>query len=105
MSTELTTQDKEEQQNEVVAVERTREGRTYSPRVDIWETADELILYADVPGVQADDLDIRFENRELTINAKVAARHESIDFLYGEYGIGNFYRTFSIGESINSNKP
>jgi len=85
-------------------VERTRGGTTYSPRVDIVEAGDELILYADLPGVAPEDLDIRFENRELTIQGKVGPRHKDIQFVCGEYGIGDFYRTFTIGEQIESSK-
>lgn len=92
---------KEEQPQDVATVERTRNGVTYSPRFDIWETDDELILYGDMPGVAPDGLDIRFENRELTIHGKVEPRHHDIEFLQGEYGIGDFYRMFTIGESID----
>lgn len=87
-----------------VTVERTRNGGTYVPRFDIYETDSELVLFGDMPGVAPEDLDIRFENRELTICGKVARRHEGIDFLYGEYGIGDFYRSFTIGESIDGSK-
>ncbi|MHB0956006.1 MAG: Hsp20/alpha crystallin family protein [Pirellulaceae bacterium] len=102
MTTELSKQDSKQQEGEVATVERTRGGLTYSPRIDIWETENELVLYADMPGVRADDLEIQFENRELRIHGKVRPRHENINFLYGEYGIGDFYRTFTIGESIDA---
>lgn len=92
------------EENNVATVERTRGGMTYSPRVDIIEAEDELILYADLPGVAPEDLDIRFENRELTIQGKVAPRHKDIQFLGGEYGIGDFHRTFTIGEQIDVSK-
>lgn len=104
MTNELTTQDPKLEQGEVASIERTRGGLTYSPRIDIWETDDELVLYADMPGVSAENLDIQFENRELRIYGNVDPRHENIKFLYGEYGIGDFYRTFTIGESIDSEK-
>ena len=104
MSTELTTQEPKQAQHELATVERTRGGPTYSPRIDIWETDDKLMLSADMPGVSAENLDIQFENRELRIHGKVCPRHEGINFLYGEYGIGDFYRTFTIGESIDSLK-
>jgi HSP20 family molecular chaperone IbpA len=104
MTAELTTQDRKQEQGETATVERTRGGLTYSPRIDIWETDEELVLYADMPGVSAENLDIRFENRELTIHGKVCPRHENINFLYGEYGIGDFFRTFAIGETIDSAK-
>jgi HSP20 family molecular chaperone IbpA len=104
MPTGLTTQEPKQVQRNVATVERTSGGVTYTPRIDIWETENELVLYADMPGVAAEDLDIQFENRELRIHGRVSARHEDISFLYGEYGIGDFYRTFTIGESIDAKK-
>jgi HSP20 family protein len=77
---------------------------TYIPRFDIWEGDDELLLYGDLPGVMPENLDIRFENRELSIHGKVCPRHEGIQFVYGEYGIGDFHRSFTIGEAIDSER-
>lgn len=88
----------------VAVAERTRNGTTYTPRFDIVETDDELVLYGDLPGVAKDDLDVRFENRELTVQAKVTSRHTEHEFLYGEYGIGDFQRSFSISETIDAEK-
>ena len=88
----------------VAVAERTRHVTTYTPRFDIVETDDELVLYGDLPGVAKDDLDVRFENGELTVQAKVASRHTEHEYLYGEYGIGDFHRTFSIDETIDAEK-
>ena len=104
MSTELTKQDPKLEQASAASVERTRGGRTYTPRIDIWESDEELVLYADMPGVPAENLDIHFENRELRIQGKVCPRHETINFLYGEYGIGDFHRTFTVGEAIDTER-
>jgi HSP20 family molecular chaperone IbpA len=104
MAGELRTQDPKRQQSDVATIERTHGGVTFSPRIDIWESEDELVLYADMPGVTAENVNIQFENRELRIHGKVSPRHQGIDFLYGEYGIGDFYRTFTIGETIDSQK-
>ena len=101
MSTTLT---KEETHNEVAPVERTLGGTTYSPRFDIWENDDEMILYGDLPGVMPEALDVRFENPVLTIHGKVSPRHNDIKFLHGEYGIGDFHRTFTIGEAIDTER-
>ena len=55
-----------------------------------------------MPGVSAGDVDIRFENGELSIHGKVKPRQaESIRFLVSEYGLGDFYRTFRISEAID----
>ena len=76
---------------------------SFVPRFDIWEGAEELLLYGDLPGVTADDLEIHFENRELRIRGKVSPRHEG-EFLHDEYGIGDFHRSFTVGEAIDAEK-
>ena len=94
----------EETHNDVATVERTLSGTTYSPRFDVWENDDETILYGDLPGVMPEDLEVRFENPVLTIHGKVSPRHNDIKFLHGEYGIGDFHRTFTVGEAIDTER-
>jgi HSP20 family molecular chaperone IbpA len=76
----------------------------YTPRFDICETEDELILYGELPGVELGDLDIQFEGKELTIHGKVSSRHGDHRPLREEYGVGDFYRTFAVGETIDAEK-
>jgi len=94
----------QQQPSEVMNPEHTRNVPVFSPRFDILETDSELTLFGDLPGVAPEDLDIQFENRVLTIHGKVDPRYESKRMLYGEYGIGDFHRTFTIGESIDTDK-
>ena len=98
MTTELV---KKEGSAESAVAERTRSGLTYTPRVDIAENADELTLFVDLPGVHPDGLDIRFQNGELSIHGKVEPRYQG-EYLYCEYGIGDFYRAFTISETIDA---
>jgi len=93
----------EKERREVAQPERTQQV-SYVPRFDIWESDDELLLYGDLPGVKPEDLDIQFENNELTVHGKVGPRHEGINFVYGEYGIGDFHRSFTVGEAIDADK-
>lgn len=82
--------------------ERLRGGQVYRPNVDILETAEELTLIADVPGVKSDAVDIDFDDGVLTIQGKVEPRYgDRVDFLLSEYGIGDFYRTFRVSEQID----
>jgi HSP20 family protein len=94
----------EETQNDVAALERTLGGTTFSPRFDIWENEEEMILYGDLPGVTPEGLDVRFENPVLTIHGAVSPRHSDIKLLHGEYGIGDFHRTFTVGEAIDTER-
>ena len=63
-----------------------------------------MILYGDLPGVIPEGLDVRFEKPVLTIHGAVSPRHSDIKFLHGEYGIGDFHRTFTIGEAIDTER-
>ncbi len=82
---------------------RQAEVVTYTPRVDILETDDALVLYADLPGVRPEDLDVQYENGELTLRARCAARPAD-QFLVQEYGVGEFYRAFTITEHLDADK-
>ena len=83
-------------------VEQPRSGRTYIPAVDILEKDDELVLLADLPGVRPDGMDIDYERGELRIRARVDARQpEQVRFGLREYGVGDFVRTFEIGEGLD----
>jgi HSP20 family protein len=89
---------------EQTSPERTRDGVVFTPRVDIVETEKELMLYADVPGVSPEDVDLHYENGELILNARVKRRSHTGNLLLAEYEEGDFYRAFNISESIDSSK-
>lgn len=84
--------------------EPTRSGQYFAPRVDILETESELLLYADMPGVAPDDIDLRYENAELTLRGKVKPAQAVGHLIFGEYDVGDFYRVFQLHESIDASK-
>jgi len=89
-------------QENVAATGAGRSPRTYRPPVDIVERGDELTIYADMPGVPADNLDIQFEDGVLTIHGHVPARQdESLRFMLQEYGEGDFYHSFQVSEAVD----
>ncbi|MGB7327023.1 MAG: Hsp20/alpha crystallin family protein [Rubripirellula sp.] len=100
MNATMTTPEKQSGEN---GSPETTKQSTFIPRFDIWEGEEELLLYGDLPGASVEDLDIRFENRELSIRGKVAPRHQG-GYLLDEYGIGDFHRTFTVGETIDADK-
>ena len=61
-----------------------------------------LVLQADVPGVKKDDVEINLDKDVLTISGRVALdEYEGLRPVYSEFGVGNFYRRFSLGETID----
>jgi HSP20 family protein len=89
---------------EVVRPEGTRGGPHFTPRVDIVETDKELTLYAEVPGVRAEDVELRYERGELSVHGRVAPRANRRAWLLQEYEVGDFYRAFNIHESVDSGR-
>jgi HSP20 family protein len=89
---------------DVTAPEQTRGGPYFTPRVDIFETDKELTLYADVPGVRCGDVDLRYERGELILHGRVQPRQQGHSYLLNEYDVGDFYRAFTIHESIDAGK-
>ena len=85
--------------------ERTRGGSVFRPNVDIVEKQDELLVLADMPGVKGSEIDIRFEDGELSIHGRAASRQEDqTRYLLQEYAVGDFFRTFRVSEHIDSTK-
>lgn len=82
--------------------ESTRSSNFFQPRVDIYETEQGLTLFAELPGVRPEDVDLRFERGELVLQGRVRRRERPGQLLLGEYQEGDFYRVFQIHESIDS---
>lgn len=88
------------------AIEKSEEttwaGQTYEPAVDIYESDTALILQADVPGVRKEDVEINLDQDVLTINGRVAIDdYEGLRPVYSEFNVGNFFRRFTLGETID----
>ncbi|HEX6768919.1 MAG TPA: Hsp20/alpha crystallin family protein [Candidatus Binatia bacterium] len=84
--------------------EETRSQEQYiTPPVDIYETAEGLVVTADLPGVSKEALDVRVENHLLTIRGKTA-HIGSGDPVYREYGLVNFFRQFELNERVDTSK-
>lgn len=77
---------------------------TWAPAVDIHETEKEIVLKADLPGINLDDVDIRVENNVLTLRGERRFEKEVKDENYHrvERSYGSFVRTFSLPNSVNS---
>lgn len=89
-----------ERMPEAQAPATREESRYLVPPVDIIETEDSLIVIADLPGVDKDNINIRVENNTLTIQGStqhVAPGNE----VRAEYRLRNFYRQFTLGEQVN----
>jgi HSP20 family molecular chaperone IbpA len=85
--------------------EQTKPGLVFTPSVDIFENEKEIVLLADMPGVQAKALNIDLRDNTLTLDGEVepfeAAGEEDVLI---EYEVGKYYRQFSLSEVIDQTK-
>lgn len=95
----------EKRTTDTAKTERVRAAQAYTPVVDIIEKPEELLLIAEVPGAKAEDIDVQYENGLLRLSAAVKPRQpDTTEYLHREYGVGDFCRTFEIGEGIDATR-
>jgi HSP20 family protein len=77
---------------------------TWAPAVDVYETENELVVTADLPGMNEKDLDVRVENNMLTIRGerKFEKSVNEDNFLRVERSYGSFTRSFSLPNTVNT---
>ena len=78
--------------------------RPWAPAVDILETENELVLKADVPGVDLKDIDIQLENGTLTVKGERKFEKEATNkgFHRMERSYGSFVRIFTVPETVEA---
>lgn len=76
----------------------------WAPAVDIYETEQELVVKADLPDVDPQDLDIRVENNLLAIRGerKFEKKVSEENYLRVERSYGSFARSFTLANTVNS---
>jgi HSP20 family protein len=90
-----------EEMNQSEETERTRDRQVYTPRADIYETEDAIIVLTDVPGVDENSVDITIEKNVLTINALVEPEQpDNYRCTYAEYGTGDYERSFILSNQV-----
>jgi HSP20 family molecular chaperone IbpA len=75
---------------------------TFQPTVDICDRGAEVLLVCDVPGARPDGIDVTFEDGVLAVQAAVPPRELPGSALRREYGVGNYRRSFRLGEGFDA---
>ena len=91
---------KEEKNN---LIEELLETQNYiSPLVNIYETDDEFVLSADMPGMDRKDVKVKVENDLLIMFGRIDYVNEiNRNYILTEQELGNYYRTFRISDSVD----
>ena len=94
----LQAREKEELQGEA-----TRPGPFFRPDVDILERQDDYVIFADLPGVDEQSVDVRLDRGRLTLDAQLTTL-PGADWqpIHTEYRLGAFHREFRVSEDIDA---
>jgi len=84
--------------------ENIRNAPIFTPPVDICESDNELILFADMPGVPMDGVEIDLKGDRFTIRGRVVPRGDGGRVLWSEYREGDYLREFTLSEVVDREK-
>jgi HSP20 family protein len=74
---------------------------TWAPAVDVLETEDAYLIFAELPGVQRDEIQLQVRDRRLEISGRRQTLGENRNFLRMERSYGPFRRTFDLGAPVD----
>jgi len=83
--------------------ERDLVSSTWAPSVDIYESENELVLNAEIPGIDEDNIEVKIEDNNLTLRGERKLEEETKEENYHriERSYGSFYRSFSLPHYID----
>jgi HSP20 family protein len=78
----------------------------WAPAVDIYETENEVVLAAEIPGVDEKDVEIKVEDNSLTIRGERTFEKETKEENYHriERSYGSFFRSFALPSYIDQDR-
>jgi HSP20 family protein len=80
--------------------------RGWTPAVDMVDHDDEIVLRADLPGLDEKDIEVRVHDHVLTIQGerKEETEEKKEDYYYSERSYGAFARTLSLPAGVEADK-
>lgn len=83
-----------------------RSARPWTPAVDIYETDNDLVIKADLPGLNMEDIHVDIENGTLSLRGE--RKFEGVDQGRGYHRIersyGSFARYFTLPDTVDPDK-
>lgn len=93
-------------ESEHVSIDELLEREAFiEPLTDIYETDDEFVLIANMPGVTRDNIQLKLEDTSLIIFGRIDLNDVvKRNYILNENEFGNFYRKFNISKSIDETR-
>jgi HSP20 family protein len=86
--------------------EMARSFEVKMPKVDVIDRDDEVVVRAEVPGVEKKDLDVSVTEQSITIKGETSheTKEEKGDYVRSEISQGTFSRTVSLPSTVDADK-
>src|SRR5437870_9874924 len=77
---------------------------SWSPNVDIYENKDQIVLEAELPGMNREDFDLSVENNVITLRGErhFEKKDETDNYHRVERAYGSFTRSFTLPNTISA---
>ena len=75
----------------------------FSPAFDIEESKDSLMITAELPGMELNDIEVTLQENTVTISGekKSETKEDNNKYHFSERSFGRFERTFELGENVD----
>ena len=78
---------------------------SWSPAIDVYETADSYVVAAELPGLTRDQIELAMADSRLTIRGqRIERAADNVHYHQVERGHGAFSRTFEFSTRIDADK-
>jgi HSP20 family protein len=76
----------------------------WNPSVDIYENKDQIVLEAELPGMNREDFDVSIENNVITVRGerRFEKKDESDSYHRVERSYGSFTRSFTLPQTVSA---
>lgn len=76
----------------------------WNPSVDIYENKDQIVLEAELPGMNREDFDLSIENNVITLRGerRFEKKEESDNYHRVERSYGSFTRSFTLPQTVTA---
>src|SRR5918911_1803913 len=75
----------------------------WAPNVDIYENKDQIVIEAELPGMNREDFDLSFENNVITLRGerRFEKKDETDNYHRVERSYGSFTRSFTLPPTVS----
>ncbi|MFO0754431.1 MAG: Hsp20/alpha crystallin family protein [Thermodesulfovibrionales bacterium] len=85
--------------------EHVKASKVYTPAVDVIARKDDILILADMPGVDETSVSVTLEKNVLTLHGSVTPSvPENHRLAMSEYGVGDYRRVFTLSDEVDREK-